>query len=57
VGVLALAPVIAGAGAGSSNVRLVHNLEKATVARALEGAARRLALPGCQAVLDEFADA
>jgi hypothetical protein len=53
---LALGPSVARAGVDGSNVRLVHNVEKATVARALDGAARKLALPECQALLDEFKD-
>lgn len=56
-GVLLLAPVVAGAADEASNVRLVHVVEKASVARALDGAARKLALPECQALLDEFKDA
>src|SRR5512143_1436631 len=52
--VLALAPYVARAGDDGSNVRLVNIVEKASVARALDGAARRLARPECQAVLDEF---
>ena len=55
--VLALGPAVARAGDDASNVRLVHNVEKATVARALDGAARTLGRPECQALLDEFADA
>jgi len=55
--VLALAPGVARASEETSIVRLVHNVEKATVARALDGAARKLALPECQALLDEFKDA
>jgi hypothetical protein len=53
---LALAPAPARA-VDASNVRLVHVFEKATVTRALDGAARRLARPECQALLDEFMDA
>jgi hypothetical protein len=49
-------PVVAWAGGDGSNVRLVHNVEKATVARALDGATRKLTLPGCQQLLDEFED-
>jgi hypothetical protein len=52
--VLALSPAVARAGGDGSNVRLVHVVEKATVARALDGATRRLAHPECQALLDEF---
>jgi hypothetical protein len=55
--VLALGPSVAPAGDGGSNVRLVHVVEKATVARALDGAVRKLARPECQALLDEFEDA
>ena len=54
---LVVAPGVARAGDGGSNVRLVHNVERASVARTLDGAARRLARPECQAVLDEFEDA
>jgi len=53
--VLTLAPAAAQAD-DTANVRLVHVVEKATVARALDGAARKLALPECQALLDEFKD-
>jgi hypothetical protein len=55
-GVLALSPQLARPAEPRSNVRLVHVVEKATFARALDGAARDLALPGCLAVLDDFAD-
>jgi hypothetical protein len=55
-GVLLFVPVVTGAADEASNVRLVHVVEKATVARALDGAARKLAAPECQALLDEFAD-
>jgi len=54
---LALVPALGRADGERSNVRLVHNVEKATVARALDGAARKLGLPECQKVLDEFKDA
>jgi hypothetical protein len=53
--VLALVPLVARA-ASDSNVRLVHNLERAAVARALHGAARKLSHAECQAVLDDFTD-
>ncbi len=52
--VLALGPSVARAGDGGSNVRLVHVVEKATVARALDGAARKLAWPECEGLVDEF---
>jgi hypothetical protein len=55
--VLALVPALGRADSERSNVRLVHNVERAAVARALNGAARKLAVPECQAVLDEFKDA
>ncbi len=51
---LALAPAFARAGGAPPNVRLVHVVEKAAVARALDGAARELARPECQALIDEF---
>lgn len=56
-GVALLAPPGVRAADDTSNVRLVHVVEKANVARALDGAARKLALPECQALLDEFKDA
>jgi hypothetical protein len=54
--VLALGPAVAKAGDEASNVRLVHSAERFAVARAVEGAARKLADPSCQALLDEFTD-
>ena len=54
--VLALSAVSAPA-ADATNVRLAHNGERFAVARALGGAARTLGHPGCQALMDEFADA
>lgn len=54
--VLALEPGLARAGDDAPNVRLVHNSERFAVARALDGVARMLARPECQALLDEFAD-
>jgi hypothetical protein len=52
--VLSFASALSGAGAEWSNVRLAHIVEKAVVARALDGAARKLTRPECQALLDEF---
>ena len=54
---LALAPAAMRAGDDASNVRLVHNSQRFAVARALDGAARMLAHPECQALLDDFTDA
>ena len=53
---LVLGPATSRAGDNASNVRLVHVVERATVARALEGAARTLGQGECQAILDEFTD-
>lgn len=54
---IVLAPAVARPADNGSNVRLVHVVERATVARALDGAARKLARLECQALLDEFQDA
>jgi hypothetical protein len=54
--VVALGPAVGSPGNDASNVRLVHNVEKATVARALGAAAQKLTRPECQALLDEFED-
>jgi hypothetical protein len=56
VAVLALGPAVARAGCGGSNVRLVNNSERFAVERALGDATRDFGRPGCQALLDEFAD-
>ncbi len=44
------------AGEEELNVRLVHNAERSAVARAVGGAVQQLGQPGCQTLLDEFAD-
>ncbi len=54
--VLALGPALATAGEDATNVRLIHNSERFAVVKALGGAARALARPECQMLLDEFAD-
>jgi threonine dehydrogenase-like Zn-dependent dehydrogenase len=51
-----LGPAVVWAGDDAGNVRLVHNMERFAVARALGGAARTLGRAECQAVLDEFTD-
>jgi hypothetical protein len=42
---------------GLATSRLAHPFERLAVAQAIEGAARRLAQPECQELLDEFTDA
>lgn len=53
-GALAMGPRVGPAEEIATNVRLVNNSHRFAVALALRGAARQMANPECQAVLDEF---
>jgi hypothetical protein len=44
------------AGSGLANARLMRPAERFALARAIDGAAKQLAQPECQGLLDEFSD-